>query len=106
MFAKDSFDNCEAICVQLGNDLWRGDHALIVSSGMIVPRRPHWNLADIPKCAELRKELPNSGLAGVVGQQVARQSVKKACFLEKQSDGIGNIHLQLRRSAFDLSHQR
>ena len=33
---------------------------------------------NIPKCAELREELPDPGLTGVVGQQVAGQSVKEA----------------------------
>jgi len=51
VFAKDSFDNCEAIRVQLCNDLWRGDHPLIVTSGIIVPRgkpRVYWEFSEYP----------------------------------------------------------
>ena len=39
VFAKHSLDNCEPVGVQFGNDLWRVEHPLIVSSRIA---RPAW----------------------------------------------------------------
>ena len=44
------------------------------------------NLANVRQSAELRKQLPDPGLAGCVGEQVAGESIQKTRFLEKRSE--------------------